>query len=225
MDLTTLRSRVRSWLNISDTARISNTIIDGLVNESQNEIMEIGELLFGDATATFSITTGTNQYVPTISGRVIVSPIKMWFVDATGAERRIEQVSYSEFVDRYPDSSVTDDVADGADFAVYGTDANGNPVFYIGPTPNADQTGVQLACRTRFSDLVNDTDDNALTETGQGAAAIVYKTCAKATVFVDQEERQGVFENLYRSAYNRLLITHGRARNAGKRRAGMREPG
>lgn len=219
--LSTLRARVRSWLNVQSTVRLPDSVILDALNEAQDLLLGGSDLRFAEDTLVMAWQSGVNLYTPTQAGKLLDWINAITYVSPTsGALVTLNQIDYDRFLAKYTDPSITDLGDEPADYTIFGQ-ASGTPQIYVGPTPTSDIAGVTLSAYWTFTNLSADADTNELINTQW--YAIFYKALSTCATFIE-DDRADKFAGMAEASRTSLVIRQSHARWAGTDRPGMQEP-
>ncbi len=223
MILSELRDRMRSYANV-DENRLDDDACDDFLNDAKDEICDLYPLLFGEELISTAFEEGGQTINPAADGSTVTAPLRMWYANDQGERAEVFQISWGEYVDQYGTAATaTGGTGDPVRFAIFGTDALGNPTFYLGPIPDADRSPVYLAARVRLADLSTDVVSNKLSVVAP--RAMIYRALMLAANYLELAERKPEWEENYNAQIKRLNVSHSQARTAGKSRRQMNEPG
>jgi hypothetical protein len=200
VNLGNLRSRLRSWLGV-DSTRLPDEAADDCINITRKQLVRELDLSFGEVTGTLPAVASTQTAA--IPAR-FSNPFSLWFLNDDGKKAIVEFVTKGVFDTMYPDPAITNDPAN---YTIWGG------TVYFGPTPKRN-----LSLTFNYYALPEDLDDDSDEDAMMIAAweTILWGALAFASRNLIEDERTGIWDELYTQGRATLQIEHARISSAGK---------
>lgn len=203
-----LRDRLGDWLG-ANAKRVAHSVRTDILNIAQKELCRQWDLSFNEVLDTFDTIASTASYtLPDDYSR----PYELSYIDPdTQAVQGVKFLLLEEFGNLYPDVTRT---GKPAHFTTWGGS------LYLGRTPDQVLT-IHRAYYRYLPDLVEDDDENALTE--KAWEVVLFKALGDATRYGIEDERIPVWQARGTELELAMVREHARAKSAGRRPVG-REP-
>ncbi len=217
-----LRDTAREIANV-DINRLPNAILTAYLNAAQDEIMLLNRLRFGESFFTTAFTPDTQTISPAPTGNGTVAYItRLWYLGSSGEQVDVHPLGWNEYVDHYGTAIASGGTADPVHFAQYEEDSNGNPIFWLGPSPDRAITAY-ITARIKMPALAVDADENPLTV--QAPLAVIYRALIFASPYLENADRIPEWEKEYQMFVKLLTLAHAGGKYSAKHANGMQEPG
>lgn len=215
--LVQMRTRIYDWL-ATTTTRLPAANLTDIINMAVREIARNHDLRLLEVESTVSLVQGTASYALPAVGGAFSRPFNAYLLDPNDTTQIItlNQVSYDDFRAKW---GITTSVAQGVpeDWTIF-TDTL---ALRVGPTPNAAMS-LLVDYFIIPSDLSLDAEHNALTD--YATDAVFYKAAALASIFMLEDERAVMFDQMYQREIAHVLNEQGRSRYGAMGFPQMTEP-
>ena len=220
MTHTTMRSKIRSWIN-ANVIRLPDAIITDAINMAQEDVASGYGLLVLEKSDSGSVvfTTGQNTVGVPIG---FLHPVVLSYQDPDDTTKTVtmDEKTYREFVTLYGTKADATSTDDPIRYAVF-TSGGAKAQLYIGPTPQRDITA-QLDYVKKPVDVAADNDETELMLVA--SRPVMWKALSYCADYTGESDTLGrAYEVRFTQSIELLTVSQRRARYAGEVRPRMEE--